>query len=221
MNVRVRVDLHTHSYGSPDGGLTQKDYKMALTAGTLDYVAVTDHGTIEAAAAIKKTLGELGERIIIGEEIGTTDGEIIGLYLNEPIAEGLTPLETAEAIHAQGGLIYIPHPFETVRRGISEKGLEKIIRHVDIIETCNGRAVFQNRGGLAAEWAAKYHCASAASSDAHGRYGWGRTYSILEDTPTRESLVRLLARATYSKKSVGLGILYPKVNRIRNKRHAA
>lgn len=217
--MSCRIDLHTHSYGSPDGCLTAQDYRAALKQ--LDYIAITDHGTVETAQQIKKELGKQGVRIIIGEEIKTTDGEIIGLYLAKSIPEGMSPLETVRAIRAQGGLVYIPHPFETVRSGISETGLAGIIEQVDIIETHNGRAIFQNKGSLAEEWAARYHLAAAASSDAHGRHGWGKTYSILKDAPTKTSLIDLLKGASYSKKSVGLGILYPKVNRIRNKRHAA
>ena len=217
--MSCRIDLHTHSYGSPDGCLTTQDYSTALES--LDYIAITDHGTIEAAQQIKKELGEQGDRIIIGEEIKTTNGEIIGLYLTKSIPEGMSLLDTVRAIRAQDGLVYIPHPFETVRSGISEMSLAEIVGQVDVIEMHNGRAIFQNRGSVAEKWAAKYHLAAAASSDAHGRHGWGRTYSILKSAPTKASLIDLLKGASYSKKSVGLGILYPKVNRIRNKRHAA
>lgn len=217
--MSLRIDLHTHSYGSPDGCLTVRDYRAALAK--LDYIAITDHGTVGAAVQIKKALGEQGDKIIIGEEIKTTDGEIIGLYLQESISEGMTPVDTVEAISRQGGLVYVPHPFETVRSGISENGLAEIIQSVDIIETYNGRAVFQNRGELAAKWAAKHQRVMAASSDAHGRHGWGETYSVINGPPSRDLLVKLLRTAAYSKKTVGLGILYPKVNRIRKKRHAA
>jgi predicted metal-dependent phosphoesterase TrpH len=219
--VSFRIDLHTHSYDSPDGGLTTDDYQNALKAKKLDYIAITDHDTIEAALQIKDRLGDLGERIIVGEEIATTDGEIIGLYLHSTIPEGMSPSQTVKAIHAQGGLVYIPHPFETVRSGISERSLKQIITEVDIIETHNGRAVFQNRAELAAKWAAEYGLAAAASSDAHGRHGWARTYTRIENVPERDTLAGILSSASYSKKTVGLGILYPKVNRIRNKRYAA
>lgn len=193
-----------------------------LENGQLDYVAITDHGTVNAAQKIKSDLGKLGRHIIIGEEIKTTDGELIGLFLNKTVPEGLSPTETIQHIHSQDGLAYVPHPFETVRSGISEKGLEEIISNVDIIEVCNGRAVFQNRGVHAGQWAEKHSIAMAASSDAHGRFGWGRTYSIITAVPTQEKLGLLLKDASYSHKTVALGILYPKLNRIRKKYfHAA
>lgn len=219
MKVSYRIDLHTHSYGSPDGSLKARDYQTLLSR--LDYIAITDHGTVKAAQHIKTELGEQGKRIIVGEEIKTTDGEIIGLYLKKTIPQGLSPQATVAAIRTQGGLVYVPHPFETVRSGISEASLEKIIADVDIIEVWNGRAVFQNRAELAVKWSTRHNLAAAASSDAHGVYGWGRTYSIIHTIPTHATLVALLKQASYSKKTVGLGILYPNINRIRKKCHAA
>jgi len=214
--LSVKIDLHTHSYGSPDGGLTVKDFSLMLENGPLDWIAITDHGQIAAAQQIKAELGKLGERIIIGEEIKTTDGEIIGLYLMKEIAEGLTPIETVAAIRAQNGLVYIPHPFETQRSGISAKALVEIIDDVNIIETCNGRAVFQNKGKIAQDWAERHNKATAASSDVHGWHGWGRTYSILSSDFSKETLANLLGAATFKQNKVGVrGLLYPKFHRLR------
>lgn len=215
--MSVRVDLHTHSYGSNDGGLNTEDYRSVLSAHTLDYVAITDHGTIAVAEEIKKALGPLGKRIIIGQEIMTTSGEIIGLYLKESIADGLSPTETVAAIRAQNGLVYIPHPFETMRSGIDAMSLQTIIHEVDIIEACNGRAVFENRSKQASAWARTYDLPAAASSDAHGKYGWGGTFAVLTAAPTRTTLAELLRGARYETKKVGIGILYPKYNRLRRK----
>ena len=213
----MKIDLHTHSVGSPDGGLTGEDYRRVLENGQLDYVAITDHGTVEMALKIQQKLGKLGKRVIIGEEIKTTDGELIGLYLTENIPEGLSPIETIGAIKAQGGLVYVPHPFETVRSGMSERGLESVIEAIDIIETHNGRAYFGNKGSSAAKVAARYHKATAAASDAHGRAGWARTASIITEKPNRENLVELLKNANQQTGRVGIGILYPKCNRLKKK----
>lgn len=215
--MSVRVDLHTHSYGSSDGGLKTEDYARVLSTRMLDYVAITDHGGTTAAEEIQKALGALGKRIIIGQEIMTTSGEIIGLYLKDSIADGLSPSETVAAIHAQGGLVYIPHPFEAVRSGIDAMSLQAIIHEVDIIEACNGRAVFENRSKQASAWARTYDLPAAASSDAHGKHGWGGTYAVLALPPSRTTLAELLKDARYETKKVGIGILYPKYNRLRRK----
>lgn len=206
------IDLHTHSRRSPDGSLTFQDYKHMLESGPLGAIAITDHNQIDFAEAAQ---AKLGEYIIVGEEVTTRDGEIIGLFLREVVPAGLSAAETVKRIKAQGGLVYIPHPFETMRKGITALALDGIANDVDIIETYNGRTL-QNRGSEAADWAIAHNKPGAASSDVHGLHGWGRTYSTLAEPPTRENLVHLLRSATYSTKPVSLlGRLYPKLNRLR------
>lgn len=210
----VRVDLHTHSQASPDGSLRPQDYKALLASGALDYIAVTDHDRIDFALALQ---AELGEHIIVGEEITTQAGEIIGLYLSESVPAGLTARETVERIRRQGGLVYIPHPFETVRKGLALGELDAISEHVDIIETYNGRSL-QNRSKQAQAWARSHQKPGAASSDAHGRRGWGNTYSTIAEAPTPKTLATLLGSATCSHHGVGImGRLYPKLNRLRSR----
>lgn len=209
-----KVDLHTHSTGSPDGGLTKRHYKFFLDNNLLDYIAITDHNRVDVAQQYQ---AELGGRIIVGEEVTTSEGELIGLHLSKLVEPGQTALATARAIKEQGGIVYVPHPFETVRSGISEKTLEQIAEHIDIIEGYNGRAVFQNRGALARKWASRLNVPIAASSDAHGRTGWGFTYSLLDAAPTHASLVGLLKTASYNSSTVGIGIVYPKLNRLMRK----
>ncbi|TAH35184.1 hypothetical protein EYC59_02570 [Candidatus Saccharibacteria bacterium] len=215
--MSYKVDLHTHSYGSPDGGLKLHDYRYFLGNNLLDYVAITDHNSVDTALKIQEQLGELGKRIIIGEEVMTTAGEIVGLYLTKQVPAGLTPAETAARIHAQGGLVYIPHPFETVRSGLLAPALNEIEPKVDIVEAWNGRALVQNRSSVAKLWARQNEKAAAASSDAHGRFGWGYTFSVVESKPTAQNLVAQLSKATYSTRLVGWGVFYPKLNRLKRK----
>lgn len=210
-----KLDLHTHSKASPDGSLKLEDYRKMLSGG-LDMIAITDHDTI-AFAQIARS--KLGSSIIIGEEISTTEGDIIGLYLNKLVQPGMTAAKTAEAIHAQNALVYIPHPFETVRKGLALATLDTIANSVDIIEGYNGRALLQNRSNRAREWATQHNKAIAASSDAHGLRGWGNTYSVVSALPARETLIQLLQQKTtrLNTKTVGwLGAVYPKLNRLRD-----
>lgn len=210
-----KVDLHTHSDASPDGGITKSQYEKALSTKQLDYVAITDHNHIDRALAIQQMLGK---QIIIGEEIMTTAGEIIGLFLKELVPEGLTPLETIQLIKAQGGLVYVPHPFETVRKGIHPGVLEELSQAIEIIEVCNGRAFLQNRGAQAVVWARINHVAEAASSDAHGYIGLGKTYTQLSEPPTADNLIQLLATAsTITSRPKTRSLLYPKYHRMRRK----
>jgi predicted metal-dependent phosphoesterase TrpH len=212
----AKIDLHTHSVGSPDGSLTADDYRKILGTSRLDYIAVTDHNTIAFA---QKLNAQLGAQIVVGEEITAREGEIVGLFLTEKVKPGMSAADTVAAIKQQGGLVYIPHPFETVRKGLPPATLDAIAKDVDIVEIHNGRAFFQNKSKQAESWAAQHHVPGAASSDAHGWHGWGRTYTIVEQTPTRATLTKLLTTAAYHTGSPGLrGLLYPKLNRIRRRR---
>lgn len=217
----LKVDLHTHSEASPDGGLSAEAYRKKLESGQLDYIAITDHDRIDFAVGLKRgadSLGGLAERIIVGEEIRSSQGEIIGLYLQETIPPGMTAIETVDAIRQQGGLVYVPHPFETVRQGLPAGILELIADDVDIIEVHNGRAVFQNRGAEAAGWAVSLGWAAAASSDAHSAAGWGRTFSVIDEVPDRGNLVRLLYEANHRNRFPGMrAILSPKYNKLRKR----
>lgn len=210
-----KVDLHTHSEASPDGGITLAQYAHALSSGLLDTIAITDHNTIAFAKLAHKSLGD---KIIIGEEVMTTMGEIVGLYLHEPIQPGLSPQETVKQIKAQGGLVYIPHPFESVRKGLHPGILEEILDDLDIIEVCNGRAFLQNRSAQTVIWAKLNKVIGAASSDAHGVRGLGKTYTQIKELPTKDDLVKLLSNGVPITDRPGLrSLLYPKYHRLRRK----
>ena len=211
----LKIDLHTHSVISPDGGISAKQYRKALESGQLSCVAVTDHNQIDFAVQLNK---ELGPRIIVGEEIMTSAGEIIGLFLTEVVPPGLTPKETIRHIKDQGGLVYIPHPFETVRKGLSRTMLDELVDDIDVVEIYNGRAVFQNKTEKALEWTLSNRKPGAASSDAHGPKGLGRTYTTVTDIPRRDTLASLLHTATFTvTRPRTRAILYPKYHRLRKR----
>lgn len=208
------IDLHTHSFASPDGGLRPEHYEAMLASGRLDYVAVTDHNTIAAAKYLQ---ARLGERIIVGEEISTTGGDVVGLYLTEAVPVGLSPHEVVKRVHAQGGLVYLPHPFEHFRKSGGAAMLNVLGDEIDIMEVYNGRTIVQSNNRAAAAWAAIHHVPAAASSDAHGWNGWGRTHTRLTGIPTRDTLCKLLRTGLLVTTHPSLlMLLYPKWNRFRH-----
>lgn len=210
-----KVDFHTHSSASPDGGITAEQYKQAIRSKTLDFIAITDHNTVDFALQMQK---QLGDAIIVGEEIVTTAGEIVGLYLTKTIAPGKSPLETIKCIKEQGGIVYIPHPFETVRKGLHPGVLDEIADHVDIVEICNGRAFFQNKSEQAVVWTRVNGKLGAASSDAHGRQGLGSTYTTLSEKPERANVLGLMnSGVPITGRPTVRALLYPKLNRLRKK----
>lgn len=209
----IKIDLHTHSEKSHDGGLSLVSYKKAINIGMLDYIAITDHNEISFAI---KAQEDLGEKIIVGEEIMTKSGEIIGLYLKDRIKPGLGLLETMEEIKSQDGLVYLPHPFETTRSGIQENDLNSLISYIDIIEVNNGRAVFGKKSKQASKFSINNKLPQASSSDTHGWFGWGKTYTLIESKPSKNTLVELLLEAQHVYKKPSLrAILYPKYNKIK------
>ncbi len=207
-----KIDLHTHSIASPDGGISQDEYMNLLEDGTLDYVAVTDHNTIEFAIALQKMLGD---KIIVGEEIMTREGEVIGLFLETAIPAGLSAQETMARIRKQHGVVYIPHPLETVRSGVSKATLETHADLVDIVESYNGRAVFQNKGPEATTWARLNQKPVAAASDAHGLKGVGTAFTVIKKKPAATNLAAQIGLGHLTMHRPPLHtLLNPKTNRL-------
>ena len=212
MNHMIAIDLHTHSSASPDGGLKPEHYQAMFASGKLQVIAVTDHDTIAMA---QELYGQFGDKIIIGEEITSSGGDIIGLYLTEAVPPGLSPLETVARIHAQGGLVYLPHPFERLRPGVGASLLEELQDTLDIVEGYNGRSLSPQANARATLWATTHAIPMATSSDAHGWRGWGKSYTIIDELPTRATLAELLHNAQFINRRPGVhGTLYPKANRL-------
>jgi|SRR5579885_788338 len=212
---QYKLDLHTHSIISYDGGITAAQYEKVLLSGVLDVVAITDHNETKFARMLQKSFGE---RIIVGEEIMTTEGEIIGLFLQETITPYNSAPATVNEIVRQNGLVYIPHPFETLRKGLEQESLQTIVDKLAIIEVFNGRGKWRNKNILAEEFARKHTLAMAASSDSHGFWGIGKTYSLVSQSPTKKHLVRLLQEGSLQKTYAPLiSYLEPLMNKIKNK----
>ncbi|MEI7682863.1 MAG: PHP-associated domain-containing protein [Candidatus Saccharibacteria bacterium] len=211
----LKIDLHTHSIASVDGGITVQQYRQLLDKEKLNYIAVTDHNRIDFAQELHR---ELGDKIIVGEEIMTTAGELIGLFLTTAITSGMSPLDTVHAIHAQGGLVYLPHPFETIRHGLQIDVLESMSEYIDIVEAHNGRAVLQNPKNQALAWARQHSKPMAASSDAHVWFGAGHTYTVVEGQIAAKQLKKCLKNsAMVTGRPPITSLLFPKINRLRNK----
>ena len=175
----MKVDLHVHTRWSPDAvSSPQKIVDRCLRAG-LGCIAITDHNTIHGALEVQRLAPFF---VIVGEEIKTTAGDIIGLFLWKEIPKCLSPLETVGAIKEQGGLVSIPHPLDRFRRSAMRGSvLETLIPHVDIIEGFNSRTLLQRYNRKALEVAQQHDIPVAAVSDAHSATELGHTYAEMED----------------------------------------
>src|SRR6185503_14438989 len=106
---KIKVDMHTHSEYSPDSRTPLASQAAAIKAAGLNVVCATDHNTVEGALRLREIAD--GFRVIVGEEISSADGEIIGLFLETTVPRGLSAEETIARIREQGGIVSIPHPF--------------------------------------------------------------------------------------------------------------
>lgn len=169
----VRVDCHVHSYRSGDSRTSLEQIECAAVEAGLDYVCITDHGTIEGAEEARESFSQL--EVIVGQECRTWAGEIIGLFLSKRIPGNLQPEAVIEAIKAQQGLVYLPHPCCPMHNGLRGDFIDRLMPFVDIIEVHNGK-VGKSGNREARELAMLSGKAQGAGSDAHYAEFIGKVY---------------------------------------------
>jgi predicted metal-dependent phosphoesterase TrpH len=162
----LRVDLHSHTMWSGDSTTTAEEIEAAVVETGIDVLCVTDHNAVRGAEELRE---RLPCRVVVGEELRTHAGEIIGLFLDERVPMGKSPVEAAEAIRAQGGIVYVPHPFDPMRRNLAAESLDDLVDRglVDAIEVINSKTSLAGLNRRAAEYAAEHALAAGAGSDAH------------------------------------------------------
>ncbi|MCH8309732.1 MAG: PHP domain-containing protein [Chloroflexi bacterium] len=191
----LKADFHMHTHFSPDSEMAPERLVRRCKKVGLNCIAVTDHNTTEGAFEVR----ELADfTVIIGEEVGTSEGEVTGLFLEETIPRGLTPLETAKRIKEQGGLVSLPHPFDRFRREvITRPGLEEVLPYADIVEVFNSRNNMDADNRKAYEFAQEHGLLTSGVSDAHTTFELGRTYVEMPDFDgTPEGFKVALAQGT-------------------------
>lgn len=170
----VIADLHLHTTWSHDCSIDVDELLDHAEAQGLGAIAITDHnvfgGALEAAERAR------GRRLVVipGEEVKTADqGEVIGLFLREEIPRGMSFGETIAAIRAQGGLVYVPHPFDRLHAIPAPETLHRHLAEIDVLEVYNARLLFEAYNEEALRFARKYNLTPGAGSDAHVLAGVG------------------------------------------------
>jgi predicted metal-dependent phosphoesterase TrpH len=172
--------MHTHSEYSPDSRTPLAVQALAIKVARLDVVCATDHNTIEGALRLRELAD--GFRVIVGEEISSRDGEIIGLFLEKPVPRDLSAEETIARIHEQGGLASIPHPYSHNRiYRIRREALERVWPTIDAIEVFNAREAIANDNRRALAFSQLHGIPGAVGSDAHRPWEIGRAYVEMPD----------------------------------------
>lgn len=184
MNL-LNVDFHTHTHYSEDSLTPIAELIKSARARNLDRVVVTDHNVLAGALEAWRAAPDL---IIPGEEIQTTEGELLAAYVSVEVPRGLEPLEALKRLRDQGAFISISHPFDPQRSGWSQKTLELITPQVDAIETGNARVLKAEYNHLAQAYAQKFNAAGTAGSDAHHPSEIGQMYCRMPYFHDAESL---------------------------------
>lgn len=176
----VRVDLHSHTMWSGDSTTTPDEVHDAVVEAGIDVLCITDHN--ETAGA-RELAALLPCRVVVGEEMRTNAGELIGLFLHERVPMGMRPTDTAHAIRAQGGLVYVPHPFDPTKRHLTETALYELteLGLVDAIEVFNAKTSLPSLNARAAVFAESFDLAAGAGSDAHVPLALGSAYVEMPD----------------------------------------
>jgi predicted metal-dependent phosphoesterase TrpH len=182
----IEVDLHMHTDHSHDCATPVEVLLATAREQGLGAIAVTDHneisGALEARSQAQESSAQPPVKVIVGEEIKTAgEGEVIGLFIEEKIPRGLTLRETIAEIHAQGGVVYVPHPFDRMHSVPDYEHLLANLDEIDAIEVFNPRVAISAFNDEAARFAAKYRIVAGAGSDSHVAQGLGSVRIRMRD----------------------------------------
>ena len=197
---RAFVDFHIHTRFSRDSILTEERFIEKAVERGLTHVCVTNHNNVEGAVAVRDKVAELGLSdqltVILGEEVSTADGEVVGVFLQKTIPRGLSANETADEIHRQGGLVSIPHPFDPFRGSHIKEGPLRNLADtgkIDMVEVFNCRITLQRHNQEAADFAKRYGIPGIAASDSHSSFEVAMAFNAMPSFDSAEELKASLA----------------------------
>ena len=184
MSDKIKVDFHVHSIGSQDSLSTGEKLAAQARKRGLGKLIITDHNSIATAVELQKHDPEF---VIVGEEILTTKGEILAVYVKEEVPKGLEPLEAFKRLKDQGAFISLSHPYAPMRHGWSEAEMEEYMPWLDAIEVANARNLHPMNVSAAA-FAQSHGLCGTAGSDAHGVNEIGHMGLLLPDFHNADEL---------------------------------
>jgi hypothetical protein len=190
----IDVDLHMHTDHSYDCATPVEVLLAEARARGLGAIAITDHN--EVSGALDARAKADGIKVIVAEEVKTADeGEVIGLFIEEKIPRGMTLRETIDEIKRQGGLVYVPHPFDRLHSVPDYEHLLGVLDDVDAIEVFNPRVAISEFNDEAVRFAAKYRIPAGAGSDAHVPQGLGSVRIRMRDFDGPDEFLQALRDA--------------------------
>jgi predicted metal-dependent phosphoesterase TrpH len=186
------VELHCHTYHSKDSLASPRALLEVCRRRGIDRLAVTDHNTLRGALQAAELAPDL---FIVGEEILTMEGELLGYYMTEEVPPRLSPQETIDRLRRQGAVISVSHPYDLARHGWREEVLRPLLPQLDALEAFNARTYSSTPNARAAKLARQAGLPGLAGSDAHAPFEVGRGLTQLEPFHDAASFRRSLASA--------------------------
>jgi predicted metal-dependent phosphoesterase TrpH len=192
----ILCDLHLHTAHSYDCAVPVGELLSHAEAQELGAIAITDHNVFAGAREALALARERPPKVIPGEEVKTADaGEVIGLFLQDEIPPGLPFAETIAAIREQGGIVYLPHPFDRLHAVPDAATLHRHLAEIDVFEVYNARLLFDGMNEEALRFARKYNLTMGAGSDAHVLQGVGTGLVRMRAFETPEEFLMALRSA--------------------------
>lgn len=201
MRKKKKIEFHVHTKYSMDSTMTMPFIILMCKIKQIDCVVITDHNEIAGAIKYKKKLKKYKIDVIVGEEIFTQKGEIIGLFLSKKIEPNLSVSETINQIKQQGGLVYVPHPYDKKRQKtvLLESEIKSNQYNIDFIEIHNGRNIKKEFSKEQKVIQERYNLLPIVGSDAHIFYELGRNFCYV-DSYDRQKIVENIRTSEFKTK---------------------
>jgi predicted metal-dependent phosphoesterase TrpH len=202
----IHCDLHMHTDHSPDCATPAELLLETAKERGLGAIAITDHNEISGALEAQEIAARIGGiKVIVAEEVKTAhEGEVIGLFLSERIERGMSMAETIAEIRRQGGLVYVPHPFDRLHSVPDYENLLEIVEEIDILEVFNPRVTLSAFNEEAVRFARKYRIVPGAGSDSHVAQGLGSVKIRLRDFEGPQEFLESMREADIVRKHKNL-----------------
>ena len=201
----IHVDLHMHTDHSSDCATPVETLLSTAREAGLGAIAITDHNEVSGALAAREVADEFGVKVIVAEEVKTAEqGEVIGLFIEEKIERGMTMAETIAEIRRQGGLVYVPHPFDRLHSVPDYEHLLDMVEEIDILEVFNPRVALTAFNEEAERFAAKYRIVPGAGSDSHVAQGLGSVMTRVHDFDGPQEFLEAMRSADIVRKQKNL-----------------
>ena len=202
----IEVDLHMHTDHSTDCATPVEVLLETARDRGLGAIAITDHNEVSGALEARRIAEGMDDlKVIVAEEVKTAEqGEVIGLFLEEKIPKGLTMADTIAAIRAQGGLVYVPHPFDRFHSVPDYEHLLDMVEEIDVLEVFNPRVALTAFNEEAERFARKYRIVPGAGSDSHVAQGLGSVRVRIHDFDGPEEFLEAMRDADITRKHKNL-----------------